>query len=347
MHRICRAATVGLITLAFAASARGQGNGEVGFVSVVTGNGAKRMPGETEFLDARFTYNAEFDLDNGIDYGDSIVTASDPASAVLVMPAFGTVAHVESASVLRIERLTDDTGVVPAGLVLSAGRAIVTHSQDGPRWLVVAARGNGAAAYVLLRTGSVLVEVGAGGVVFTVIDGEALFFPNDVPGRALIDASGDPVDPFGQTVRAGQRIGAGDTAPVDAAGADKSARARYESDVFAFALAHGGAWLVRAEQGDFTPVASEAGQAQRLLRAEMLPELKFDQPRAVFVAAAPRPATFQVVRAQGSPARELIQSGVPTSVVVGQRFRTSRVIGGRRGLRANQNVEQLIRLPGR
>jgi hypothetical protein len=220
-------------------------------------------------------------------------------------------------------------------------------------WLLLAAGPElgGAVGYTLSKGASLFVEAGEHSVTFASRQGGALYFPGRVPAGVLIDASGEPVDKSGVTVRQGQRIVA--QAPMEPepdGQADVVVPAELPGDMRAFALAQSENWLKAAEQGDFTPVRGATRAAPEMLGAEFEPSLVFDQARPVVAAPSPRGVTGAVGTTM-NPAQTLLESGVPGTVIAGQRYRRSRIIGnpgttgtGTGALTVNRAAELLVRL---
>ena len=143
----------------------------------------------------------------------------------------------------------------------------------------------------------------------------------------MIDASGRLVDQTGVALSEGERISARTpTRPTVDQDAGNLVAHAWHDDIRAFALARSTHWLQDAERGDFTPVRGAARGSPEPLAVELGPTLVFDQPRPAFAAPAPRVAPT-AVRTTLSPTQALIESGVPGTVVAGQRFRRSRIIG--------------------
>ena len=198
------------------------------------------------------------------------------------------------------------------------------------RWLLVAGGSDdrtAPAGYALSKGASLFVEADSQGVTFAVRSGEGRFFRGQVPAAVLVDASGQLVDRTGELLSQGHRVSTREPAgPALDADAGTLVAGGLSADTDKFALAQSDDWLKEAERGDFTPVRGAARAAPQPLAVELGPSLAFDQPRPVFAAPAPRAAPSPV-RVSLSPSQALIESGVPGSVVAGQRFRRSRIIG--------------------
>jgi hypothetical protein len=255
---------------------------------------------------------------------------------------------------LRIEEPAAADAGVDVLYVLAQGQASVVRSNESDKWLALAAETivpDTAPSYSLSQRASLVVEVGVGGVVFATRRGEARVFRGPVPEGALIDESGKPVDRPSVRLPEGHRLVAhGPFEPT----ADEDARvvvpAPLSERVSRFALAQCYRWLQEAEKGDLIPVRGGSRAAPGVLGAQMEPSLAFDQPRPVAVSSAPRAVTSPV-RTSMSPAQTLVESGVPGTVIAGQRFRRSRIIGnpatsasGTGALTVNRAAELLVRL---
>ncbi|HUU83094.1 MAG TPA: hypothetical protein VM243_06270, partial [Phycisphaerae bacterium] len=211
--------------------------------------------------------------------------------------------------------------------------------------------------YILSRGASYAVEVTSRDVILAVSSGEALYFDGPPPAD-LIDENGEPTPPDAMAAGAGRRLlPMRQPGPVADTNMIPTAISRMDRTLYAFALDKGAQWVERAEQGDLTPARGASRGAQRLFAGEVgVPRTTFDQPRSQTVAAAPRVTTTPLRTVTPTQpivqntATRLIQSHVPTSVVVGSRLRRSRIVGNpgtTGGVVVNPQLEELIRLPGR
>ncbi|UCE62347.1 MAG: hypothetical protein JSU63_11660 [Phycisphaerales bacterium] len=320
-------------------------NGPAAFVTAVTGQGATRGISGPAFPTGVARFSEE---DNGISAGDSVVTP--PQSTVsVVLPDSGVVIRLGPSSELILGHWTSGENDLPVTLTLLKGEAYILRRQAGG-WLLAAAVSEVDSGYALSKDGALVLKSNDSGVSLAVLTGEAIWFAGSIPGEALLDESGEPLDTAGNVVEEGQSISTAELTERVPEGMARRVLENASRDLFAFGLSQGADWIERAEQGDFTPVRAAARGGVQVFRTELTASLAFDQPRSVVATPAPR-AVLQPVRAtRVSPARALLESGVPTDVVVGQRIRRTRVIGSPgttlNQIRANPNVEQLIRLSG-
>lgn len=288
------------------------------------------------------------DEDNGVLVDQSVVTLDD-ATASLMLPAHGTVVRLGPGSELVVGNWNNREIDVPVTLTLLKGQAyILRRNTDG--WLALAVRSGVDSGYALSKSRAMVLTSGDAGVGIDVLEGVATWFDGPIPGAALIDESGEPVERTGVLVREGQHISqTGVTEPIPE-GLSQRIAADTGRGLFAFGVAQGAQWIEDAERGDFTPVRAAARGTAQFFRAKFATELAFDQARSVVAAPSPRAVTRPVRTATQNPVRALLESGLPTNVIVGQRLRRTRIIGspGTAGsqIRANPNAEQLIRLSG-
>ena len=298
------------------------------FVTVVGGAGAVRVEAEAPVRITVEGYSFELER-NRIALGEGVRTYPD-GSAVLILPYYDAVVYLEGSSELRIAEPAMPGSGIDLIVRISTGRVWVIRKPGNERWLLIAGGKGGAAApagYTLSKGASLFVEADSRGVTFAVRSGEGRFFRGQVPAAVLIDASGQLADRTGELLSEGHRVSTQDPAgPAPDADAATLVAGGFSADTDKFALARSAHWLQEAERGDFTPVRGGARASPRLLAVELEPTLAFDQPRPVFTAPAPRAAPSPV-RVTLSPSQALIESGVPGSVVAGQRFRRSRIIG--------------------
>lgn len=322
------------------------------YVTMVGGRGevVRVDAEETSRIPELFSFD-----ENRIGPGQALRTSPD-STAVLTMPAYDAVIYLEGSSELRVEEPAVPDAGVELLLTLASGRASVVRRSESERWMLVAGEADapGEAGYVLSQRASLYVEADPRGVTFAVRSGDAIVFAGAVPAAVLIDDSGMPVDRTGVTLPEGQRVSMrGVLQPVADEQADVVVPAGLREQVSSFALTASYRWLHEAEKGDFIPVRGAARAAPGVLGGEFEPALAFDQPRPVAATSAPRAITTPV-RSSLSPAQTLVESGVPGTVIAGQRFRRSRIIGnpatsasGTGALTVNRAAELLVRLgPG-
>ena len=346
---------IAVVTLAAAAwicsSAQGQTDyGDLGgFVTIVGGSQeVSRIEAEAvSTIPAAFSYGQ-----NRIEPGEGVRTGDD-ATAVVLFPGLGAVAYLDPASELRlVESLTPDSGI-GVFLVAVTGRVSVVRKPSADLWLLFAVETEAGdpVGYTLSKGASLFVEAEEGRVTFAARHGDAVYYSGGVPAGVLIDASGQPADVSGVALRQGQRLSAQvpeRTEDDERVGLVVPGWA--PAEVETFALAQSELWLKSAERGDFTPVRGATRAAPELLGAQFAPALVFDQAVPSVAVQATRPATSPV-RTTLNPSQALLESGVPGTVIAGQRFRRSRIIGnpgtttaGTGALTVNRAAELLVTL---
>lgn len=336
-----------LVALAAPLAAQQGGGGPVAVVTALRGDGAAR--GEAGEPIRMFDGGGRFQPSAASLKLDEKIVTGPEGGATLSLTNRETVIHLShqtTCSFFTHRGLADDVGGFAH---VHHGRAEVLSKRSDNRWMVTAGGNGPSGGYMLSQGASFVVQVEGDVVTISVIQGEGWAFRGAIPAGTLLDESGAPRDHGGVRIAAGQRVvlGAAEAEPDAQADATRGGERRRQ-DVYAFALTCGGNWLHRAEQGDFTPVRGESRGPSDLVRGEVSTELAFDQPRTPVLATVPRVVTQPLRSALVNPARALIESGIPTSVVVGQRLRRTRIIGnpGTTGpIRVNPNVEPLIRLP--
>ena len=231
-------------------------------------------------------------------------------------------------------------------------QCIDARRPDDNRWLLVSGESAAKPGYAFSRGASLAVTVHDEGAVFAVVSGEAACFAGQVPDGPLVDASNRLIAQPGVDVREGQSVSTKALAQPRPDRVSSLMAAGMDRDIYALGLKASAQWVRDAERGDFTPVRGASRAAAEVLRGEISMELAFDQPRSIVAAPAPRIVT-QPMRptAVTSMVQQRLRSGVPTSVVIAQRIRRTRIIGspGTQGgqIRFNPQAEQLIRLPRR
>lgn len=325
----------------------------VAFITASTGSGATR--GDTG--DPYLTGSADFsDFTNGIAAGQSVVTGAD-GTATITLPTFGTVIHLEASSEITVDRLPSLSGEIPVSFTLRAGGALVVRRGSEDRWFLIAGAAASNQGYALLQGASLAVRVEPAGVTFAALKGTSFCFKGAVPGGALIGAAPPAggkrglVDPSGVSISDGQSVSTRTWAPPAPDRLADAVAASMTRELYSFGLAAGAQWIERAEQGDLTPVRGAGRGSPELLRGEISAGLAFDQPRSIVAAPTSRAVTQPIRSAPTavSAAQSRLESGIPSSVIIGQRLRRTRIIGspGTSGpIRFNPNAEQLIRLPG-
>lgn len=319
----------------------------LGYVTALTGGGATRGADGVPFEVGRFLT----DENNGILDGEAVVT-SDDGEAIVMLPDYGTSVRLAASSELVLTRRDDLSNDVPIKLTLRRGRASMLRRAADERWIVFEAVGPQGRAYVISKQASLTVSVSDEAVSFGLVAGSAAYFAGDMPDERLVDDAGQLIDQPDQQIGEGMSLS---TQQQDAPVADNDNRVvamkNMDDNLYRFGLDRGTRWVESAEQGDFTPVRAESQGAEEFLSAELSSGVAFDQASSQVIAQT-RGSTTQPLRVPSrSVAEGLLASGVPTSVIVGQRLKRSRIIGNpgtaSGQIRFNPQAEQLIRLSGR
>ncbi len=329
--------------------AQSDGGSPVAYVTAVSGEGATRGSNGAAFTNEQEYFS---DRNSGLSVGESVVTGEDGA-AVLFFPEYQIVAHLSGGTELQVSSASGLRDDVRVALNVVRGRAQIVRSSTDKRWLLIQGGTAAQLGYTLSQGGSLVVEASSAEVSFAVVAGRAFFFSAGIPGGALIGADRMPIDATGKELSVGQRVSTLAPAGVgEEAEMAHTAFAEMNHDLFAFAVQQSGQWVESAEKGDFTPVRPEAAGAAQAFNVQVgIERQSFDQPRQAVTTPVTR-ATVSTLQAQVNVAQRLLGSGIPSSVVIGQRIRRSRIIGnpgtaGTGQLRFNPFAEQLIRLAGR
>lgn len=243
-----------------------------------------------------------------------------------------------SASFLPLEV---DEQSISLRFVMERGRATVMSRSSDNRPMVVVAGGGETGGWALVRGGSVTVDVSASDVTLSARSGEVLVYKGVVPDVSPLNADGTPVNPPALTLAPGESISFADMAKGPAVAVAESEG----TGLYAMALRKADFWVAKAEQGDFTPQRVEARGGGGTFLEQTSTGFSFDQARPP-VAVVTRTNTVIVTNIRVNPAEALVASRVPTSVVVGQRFLRTRIIGnpgsGDSSLSANPFAGRLI-----
>jgi len=247
---------------------------------------------------------------------------------MLIIPGYEVVIYLAPSSEFRlVEPPTAERGV-GVHVVVSSGGATVVRGTSAARWMVISGEPAvpAAAAFALTRNATLRVEVRRDSVSFTGVQERAWLGIGALPDRALLDASGEPVaaglTPLGQ----GQQV----VTPMPAVAIPSETPgvllpAEASRVVSEFARSQSIAWVVSAEQGDFTPMRTAGRESPGLLQpSELL--LKYDQPRAG-TPRTPARTGFAVVQAARNPGQTLAESSSPGTAVAAARFLNARVVG--------------------
>lgn len=277
-------------------------------------------------------------------YDESMVTPPGGEAWLALRERRGVVQLKEGARAGFVPVDVDDQPV-SLEIILERGQATVMTRSSDDRWLVVAVGEGGRSGYALLRGGSVAVDARGPEVTFTARSGEVRVYRGAAPERGPLDAAGAPVAAADAALSAGESVVLGTLARSPAALPDIAP----VQGLYALGLRQADRWVGDAEQGDFTPQRVEARGGGGTFLAQTSTAFSFDQARAP-VAVTARAATPIVTNVRSNPAQELLESRVPTSVVVGQRFLRTRIVGnpgtGGSVLSANPFADRLIILGG-
>ena len=342
--RQCSILAIVTVTVMVVGPVQAQSADPIAYVTAVTGGGATRLNLETSVTLDGTAFAPE---DNGIRLGESVTTIAD-GTAVMVMPRRGAMTFLQPATRLEVEAGPDWFGGESLVLKLVQGRATFIQKTPEPQFIVLGESG-AASGSVAIREGSVFVTARDGTVTFTVLRGTAAFVPGPIPDTRPDELAGAVELTAGQSIS----TNAPDTpVPYDAEAAAVVC-SQLDRDTYAFGVSQSTQWVKRAERGDFTPVrARETRATAGLVGSEFTPTQAFDQPQQLLAVTAPQGAAVTAVRTIVSPAQSLVESGIPGSVIAGQRFRRSLIIGspgttGSGPLIVNPNAELLVRLAGR
>ena len=192
---------------------------------------------------------------------------------------------------------------------------------------------------------------GAGFTIKSITAGSAWSYRGAIPGGDLIDASNEPMDKTGILLPVGHRVSVSQPAqPVAVEPVGVGLWERMGTELYQSALEHGGRWVQDAERGDFTPVYASGRASTPVLPGQLSAGFAFDQPRSPVVAGIASSQTRSLRTVTTSRSQALLESGIPTEVIIGQRLRRTRIIGasgtGSGQIRFNPAAVQLIRLAG-
>lgn len=284
--------------------------------------------------------------DRTVQAGDEVATLAN-GSAVVRFADYGTVVNLWPESILLLENVPPRAKHVALGLRLGQGTAVLTRKASGPGLVALIGAAGQVQGHVLLEEGSVVVSVVGTEVVVESLQGSARFING--PLRDAPVAQGE-----GRLLSAGQRVTAGgDEAPMPvASGRAEDVWRQVHEITYAFGVQRSTEWIERAEKGDFTPVRSEESRAEpEIVGTDFDPPQRFDQPTQLAAVTTIQATSVQSLRTVISPAQGLLESTVPGSVIAGQRFRRSVIIGnpgasGGGSITVNPAAELLIRLAG-
>ena len=312
---------------------------------VITASGASRdADGEHPFPIAPTMRSPDA---SGLMSGGSVYT-DEGGSAVIAIERERVFVHLGPNSILKLESRAGLSAEVAVKITLVKGNADVLRRTSDEKWLVVAA-GTEGTGYTLSQGSSLEVSARADGVDFTVTAGSAWSYRGVIPVGNLIDASHEPMDKTGILLPEGHRVSVSQPAQpmaVEPVGLWE----RMGKELYQSALEHGGRWVQDAERGDFTPVYASGRASTPVLPAKLSAGFAFDQPRSAVVSPVARSQTRSLQAVTTSRSQALLESGIPSEVIIGQRLRRTRIIGasgiGSGQIRFNPAAVQLIRLAG-
>jgi hypothetical protein len=264
---------------------------------------------------------------NRISPGESVRTGATSA-AMLIIPGYEVVIYLEPSSELGlVEPPTAERGV-GVHVVVFSGRATVVRGTSAARWMVISGAPEvpAVAAFALTRNATMRVEVRRDSVSFTGVKEKAWHGVGALPDRALLDPSGEPVAVGLSPIGEGQQV----VTPMPAVAIPPGARGvlllpEGSRVVSEFARSQSVAWVVSAEQGDFTPMRTAGRESPGLLQPSEL-VLTYDQARPG-TPRTPARTGFAVVQAARNPAQTLAESSFPGTAVAASRFLSARVVG--------------------
>jgi hypothetical protein len=303
------------------ASAEGGAEAIDAYVTIASGEQVYRLPKQSQIGAIFSTEN------NRIGPGESVGTGAT-SEAMLVIPGYDAVIYLEPSSELGlVEPPTAERGV-GVHVVVFSGRATVVRGGSAARWMVISGAPEvpAAAAFALTRNATMRVEVRRDSVSFAGVKEKAWHGVGALPNRALLDPSGEPVAVGLTPIGEGQQV----VTPMPAVAIPPGARgvllpAEASGIVSKFAQSQSVAWVVSAEQGDFTPMRTAGRESLGLLQPSEL-VLRYDQPRAG-TPRTPARTGFAVVQAARNPAQTLAESSFPGTAVAASRFLSARVVG--------------------
>lgn len=278
--------------------------------------------------------------------GDEVVTLAN-GSAVVRFADYGTVVNLWPESKLLLENIPPRAKHVALGLRLGQGTAVLTRKASGLGLVALVGDTGQVQGHVLLEEGSVVVSVVGSKVVVESLQGSARFINGPLPDAPL--AQGE-----GQVLSAGQQVTVGaDEVPMPVPpGRAEDVWRQIHEITYAFGVKRSTQWIEQAEKGDFTPVRSEESRAEpEIVGTDFAPPQRFDQPTQLAAVSTIQATSVQSLRTVISPVQGLVESGIPGSVIAGQRFRRSVIIGnpgtsGGGPITVNPAAELLIRLAG-
>ncbi len=350
-HRLthCIAVAVALVHCAgvFAQSPVAHVQSPVAHVIASTGN----PPTNAEGVVFPAGFDA-FSIDlNGVPMGGTVLTPRR-SSATIFASEYDLVIQLGGNSEVRLDPVSDPEMDIPFSIQVVSGTVQVLRPASENRWLLIFCKTRRNSGYTVSKNASLAVTRKPQEAVFCVLSGAAMVFAGDVPGKLTWNDEGALDQPDAIEAGAGEEVSTETLAKVSNAEMLLAMADTLYGDWEAFGIDQTEQWVISAERGDFTPVRGSSRAAVDSFSSELaVQQQAFDQPRSIVIAPSPNVVISTVTGAAASPAQSLIESGVPSSVIVGQRFRRTRIIGnpgtsGAGPIRFNPFAEQLIRLPG-
>lgn len=317
------------------------------FVTAVTGGGATHGVDGRPFEFGEFLTAAE----NGVKDGESVVTTAN-GTALLTLPGFGTAVHLAPSTEVVLSTRPDLANHVPVKITVRSGQVLMIRRTADERWIALEAVGPTGRAFTVSKQASLTAAVSDEGIVFGSVEGTAAFFSGNMPDEPLVNEAGNLIDRPDQLIEPGTSLRTKQLEqPVRDDENRTAALNSMNENLYNFGVHHSAKWVADAEEGDFTPVRAEARSTPEFFGSELSAGLAFDQPRSSVVSASSGPTTTPLRTPTRSIAEGLLASGVPTSVIIGQRLKRSRIIGNpgtaSGAIRFNPQAEQLIVLTGR
>ena len=347
MSRAC--ILVAMMVVSFPGASWGQADPSepLAYVTALTGGGATHGVGGRPFEFGEFLTADE----SGVKDGESVVTAAD-GTALLTLPGFGTAVLLAGSTEVVLSNRTDLARYVPVRITVRSGRAFMIRKQADDRWIAFEAVGPTGRAYTVSKQASLTAAVSQEGIVFGSVEGQAAFFSGAMPDDPLVNEAGSLIDRPDQMIEPGTSLRTQQLQkPVRDDDNRTAALNDMDKNLYNSGIQHGGRWVADAEEGDFTPVRAEARSTPEFFGSELSAGLAFDQPRSSVVSSTSGATTEPLRVPTRSVAEGLLASGVPGSVIIGQRLKRSRIIGNpgtaSGSIRFNPQAEQLIILTGR
>lgn len=273
-------------------------------------------------------------------FGESLVTSGNGAAWLALREGRGVV-HIGNDSTVIVSAVQPDEQIVAIAVGLVQGTVTIMARSNESRPLFIALGEGGASGYALLRGGTLNAEVRGGMGRVTARSGAVSLYAGPMPEEGVLNAEGAPAGAAVLTLSAGEQA----VLPAMTKESATAVSGATGLNLYASSLTSAAEWVVSAEQGDLTPKRAESrGEVSSFLE-QTSSEFSFDQARPP-VPVTTRSVTAIVTNIRANPAEALVASGIPTEVVVGQRFFRTRIIGspgtGDSGIRINPDARSPI-----